>query len=76
MEKVFKDYAIADVKALEGFMVAEVHLGGNAKDTGIYMELERTVDNVTLGIDVIYDPDHEDDESEFAVSNEYVKYIE
>ena len=38
-------------------------------------ELERKVDNVVLGIDVVYNPDHDEDETEMMISEEYVKRI-
>ena len=37
------------------------------------LELERTIDNVTIGVDVVYDPDFE--ATAFMVSEEYVKHI-
>lgn len=75
MAKVFRDYAEVNEKLMEGFTVANVSFGINAVDTGMLIELEREVDNVTLGIDVSYDPDNEDGEPELAISDEYVKRI-
>ena len=72
---VFRDYAEVDEKKLEGFAVAKVGLGINAMDTGMMIELERKIDNVTIGIDVFYNPDCEDGETPFMVSEEYVKHI-
>ena len=40
------------------------------------LELERTIDNVTIGVDVIYNPNHEEGETPFMVSDEFVKHIE
>jgi len=74
-KKVFRDYAEVNEKLLEGFTVAEVLTGINAEDSGMMMELERQIDNVTIGVDVIYDPNHEDGEPTFTVSEEYVKNI-
>ena len=45
--------------------------GGNR----MLFELERKVDNVVLGIDVVYNPDHDEDETELMISEEYVKRI-
>lgn len=46
MAKVFRDYAEVNEKLLEGFTVAEVLTGINAEDSGMMLELERTIDNV------------------------------
>lgn len=72
--KVFRDYAEVNEKLLEGFTVAEVLTGINAEDSGMMIELERVIDNVTIGIDIIYDPTDED-RVPFRVSEEYVKHI-
>ena len=76
MKKVFRDYAEVKASSLEGYKVERVTIGINAQDTGLLMELERTIDNVTIGIDLIYNPDHENDETEFMISEEYMKHIE
>ena len=76
MAKVFRDYAEVNEKLLEGFTVAEVLTGINAEDSGMMMELERQIDNVTIGIDVVYNPDCEDGETPLMVSEEYVKHIQ
>lgn len=39
------------------------------------IELEREIDNVVLGIDILYDPDHEELEEPCQISQEYVKRI-
>lgn len=39
------------------------------------IELEREVDNVVLGIDILYDPDHEELEEPCQISQEYVKCV-
>lgn len=75
-KKVFRDYAEVNEKLLEGFTVAEVLTGINAEDSGMMLELERTIDNVTIGIDVSYDPDCREGETPFMVSEEYVKHIQ
>ena len=75
-KRVFRDYAEVNGKLLEGFTVAEVLTGINAEGSGMMLELERTIDNVVLGIDVIYNPDHEEDETPFMISDEYVKEIQ
>ena len=74
-KKVFRDYAEVNPEIMKGFTVVNVEIGINAEETGMYMELERTVDNVTIGIDVIYNPDHEENETALMISNEYVKRI-
>lgn len=76
MAKVFRDYAEVREGMMEGFTVAEVLAGINAEDSGMMLELERQIDNVVLGIDVIYNPDHEEDETPFMISDEYVKEIQ
>lgn len=60
---------------MEGFTIAKVSIGINAEDSGMMLELERQIDNVTIGIDVVYNPNCEDGETPFMVSEEYVKYI-
>lgn len=74
-EKVFRDYAEVKEKLIEGFTVVKVYKGINASDSGIMLELERQIDNVTIGVDMIYDPACEEGEPSFVVSNEYVKNI-
>lgn len=74
-KKVFRDYAEVNGKLMEGFTVANVLTGINAEDSGMMMELERQIDNVTIGIDVICNPDYEDNETSFMISEEYVKHI-
>ena len=60
---------------MEGYTVAHVTTGINAEETGMMFELERKVDNVVLGIDVVYNPDHDEEETELMISDEYVKRI-
>lgn len=72
--KVFRDYAEVNEKQLEGFTVAEAGTGINAEGSGMVIELERVIDNVTIGIDIIYDPADEEG-IPFRVSEEYVKHI-
>lgn len=74
-KKVFRDYAEVNESMMEGFTVAKVSTGINSEDSGMMLELERTIDNVTIGIDVIYNPDHEENETPFMLSEEYVKHI-
>lgn len=76
MKKVFRDYAETDVKSLEGYIIANAVTGINAEDTGIMLELERQIDNVTIGIDIVCNPDYEAEEAPIMISNEYVKRIE
>ena len=75
MAKVFRGYAEVSESMMEGFTVAKVSIGINAECSGMMLELERTIDNVTIGVDVIYDPSCEDGEMPFMVSEEYVKHI-
>ena len=74
--EVFRDYAEVNEKQLEDFTVAKVLTGINAEDSGMMLELERTIDNVTIGIDVTYNPDHEENETPLMISEEYVKRIQ
>lgn len=76
MAKVFRDYAEVREGMMEGFTVAEVLAGINAEDSGMMLELERQINNVTIGIDVIYNPVCEEGETPFMVSEEYVKCIQ
>lgn len=74
----FRDYAEVNAKILEGYTVTNVSTGINAEDTGMCLELSKKIDNVTLGIDVCFnpDPDQELNETEFMISEEYVKKID
>lgn len=75
MTKVFRDYAEINESMMEGFTVVKVFTGINAEGSGMMLELERQIDNVIIGIDVVYNPDCEDGETSFMVSEEYVKNI-
>ncbi len=75
MAKMFRDYAEVSESMMEGFTVAKVSTGINAEGNGMMLELERQIDEVTIGVDIIYNPRHEDGETEFMVSDEYVKNI-
>lgn len=75
-KKVFTDYMAVNEKLLEGFTVAEVLTGINAEDTGMALELERQIDNVTIGIDVVYNPICSEDETPIMISEEYIKNIQ
>lgn len=75
-KEVFRDYAEVNEKLLEGFTVAEVLTGINAEDSGMMLELERTIDNVTIGVDVIYNPICTEDSTPLMISQEYVKQID
>ncbi|MBD5553935.1 MAG: hypothetical protein HDQ95_00930 [Roseburia sp.] len=72
---VYRDYAGVSESMMEGFTVAKVFTGINAEVSGIMLELERQIDNVTIGIDVVYNPNCEDGEIPVMVSEEYVKSI-
>lgn len=76
MAKVFTDYMAVNEKLLEGFIAAEVLTGINAEGSGMMIGLERTIDNVTIGVDVVYNPVCTEDETPLMVSEEYVKCIE
>ncbi len=71
--KVFRDYAEVNEKIMEGYTVAAITTGINEFDTGMLLELERNVDKVTLGIDVVYNPDCGKNETSLMISDEYVK---
>ncbi len=75
MAKVFRNYAEVSESMMEGFTVAKVSIGINAEDSGMMLELERQINNVTIGIDVIYNPVCEEGETPFMVSEEYVKHV-
>ena len=75
-KRVFRDYAEVNEKLLERFTVAEVLTGINAEDSGMMLELERTIDNVTIGVDVIYNPICTEDSTPLMISQEYVKQID
>ena len=75
-KKVFRDYAEVNEKLLEGFTVAEVLTGINEEDSVMMLELERTIDNVTIGVDVIYNPICTEDSTPLMISQEYVKQID
>lgn len=72
-KKVFRDYAGVSESMMEGFIVTKVSTGINAEGSGMMLELERQIDNVTIGIDVVYDPNFE--ATAFMVSEEYIKHI-
>ncbi len=75
MSKVFRDYTEVNESMMEGFTVTKVSTGINAEGSGMMLELERTIDNVTIGVDVVYNPSCEDGETPFMVSEEYVKHV-
>ena len=66
---------MAEEERLKGYTVANVCFGISEADSGMLIELEREVDNVVLGIDTLYDPDHEELEEPCQISQEYVKNI-
>ena len=63
MAKVFRDYAEVNESMMEGSTVTRVSAGINAEGSGMMLELERTIDNVTIGVDVVYNPSCEDGET-------------
>ena len=76
MAKVFRNYAEVNESMMEGFTIAKVSIGINAEDSGMMLELERTIDNVTIGVDVIYNPICTEDSTPLMISQEYVKQID
>lgn len=75
MAKVFRDYAEVSESMMEGSTVTKVSTGINAEGSGMMLELERQIDNITIGVDVVYNPNCEDGETPFMISEEYVKHI-
>ncbi len=75
VKKVFSDYYMAEEEKLKGFTVADVSFEINAAGSGMLIGLERQIDNVVLGIDILYDPDNEGLGEPCQVSQEYVKKI-
>lgn len=74
-KRAFTDYYMAEEERLKGYTVANVSFGINAEDSGMLIELERKIDNVVLGIDIYYDPNNEELEEPFQISQEYVKKV-
>lgn len=72
---IFRNYSEVSEGMMEGFTVAKVSTGINAEDSGMMLELERQVDNVTIGVDVVYNPACGAGETPFMVSDEYVRNI-
>lgn len=74
----FKDYAEVNERILEGYTITNVSTGINAEDSGMLLELSKKIDNVTIEIDVCFNPapDPDINETEFMISEEYVKKIE
>lgn len=75
---VFTDYYAADEERMKGYTVANVTIGINAANSGMLIELERIIDNVVLGIDILYNPDDEELEvpwCPYLISQEYVKRV-
>lgn len=75
-KEVFRDYAEVNESIMEGFTVVKVLTGINAEDSGMMLELERQIDNVTIGVDMVYNPEHEEGETPFMISEEYIKDIQ
>ena len=76
MKKIYmNDYLCINEKLLEGFVVSNVTSGFSTNEKGLIIELERQIDNVTIGIDIVYNPDHVEDDTELMISNEFVKKI-
>ncbi len=75
MAKIFTDYMAVNEKSLQGFTVADT-LTGFIEGGGMMIGLERTVDNVTLGIDIIFSPVRDEHATPLMVSGEYVKRID
>lgn len=75
MAKVFRNYEEVNEKLLLGFTVANT-LIGFVEGGGMMLGLERTVDNVTLGIDIIFNPTRDEHAIPFMISDEYVKRVD
>lgn len=75
MKKVFKDYAEINSEIMKGFTLVNVKIGINAEETGMHMELERNINNIAIGMDIIYNPDHEENETDLMISKEYIKRV-
>lgn len=76
MKKIYmNDYLGINEKLLEGYVVSNVTSGFSTNEKGLIIELERQIDNVTIGIDIVYNPDHAEDATELMISNEFVKKI-
>ena len=69
---MFRDYAELDVKMLEGYTITNVFTGNDARKQGFVMELEKVFDNVTFGIDVVFNPVPEKGDTQFMISQQYV----
>lgn len=69
---VFRDYAEVNEKILQGYAVAAVTMGDEPA-ASLRIELERSIGHVILGVDIMYNPNHADDETELMISEEYVK---
>lgn len=76
MAKVYMDYMAVNGELLESFAVAKVLTGFTEEGDGMMIELERTVDNVTLGMDIIFNPVRDEHATPLMVSEEYVKRID
>ena len=74
-KKYMNDYLCINEKLLEGYVVSNVTSGFSTNEKGLIIELERQIDNVTIGIDIVYNPDHVEDDTELMISNEFVKKI-
>ena len=76
MKKIYmNDYLGINEKLLEGYVVSNVSSGFSTNEKGLIIELERQIDNVTIGIDIVYNPDHMECDTELMISNEFVKNI-
>lgn len=75
MTRVLNEYSGVNEKDLEGYTITKVQSGVFADETGMIIELEREIDNVILGIDIVYDPEHTENEMDLAISNEYMKRV-
>ena len=50
MEKIFRDYAEVDGIELVGYIIGKVSVGINSEDTGLLIELEKTINGGVIGI--------------------------
>lgn len=74
MEKIFRDYAEVDGIELVGYIIGKVSVGINSEDTGLLIELEKTINGGVIGIDICYDPSQEAEDLPLSISEEYIKY--
>lgn len=73
-KKIFRDYAEVDCRELVGYIIGNVSVGINSEETGLLIELEKTINGGVIGIDIRYDPSREAKDLPLSISEEYIKY--